>query len=108
MQLHKPDPEFTHSPRARKNFLLALRLALMLTGVLWFIQIADSYLGLGLGRYGLRPRDLEGLLGILTAPLLHGSYEHIFSNTAPLVVSLTVMLYIYLALLSIQNSLTSI
>jgi membrane associated rhomboid family serine protease len=95
MHLHKPDPEFTHSAKARYNFRLALKIALVFTGILWFIQIADSYLGLSLGRFGLRPRDAEGLLGILTAPLLHGSFEHVFSNTAPLIVSLTTLLYLY-------------
>ena len=95
MRLHKPDPEFTHSRRAQKNFLLALKAALYVTGVLWFVTFADQYLGLGLARFGLRPRDLEGLIGIFTAPLLHGSSEHLFSNTAPLIVSLTTILYIY-------------
>jgi membrane associated rhomboid family serine protease len=95
MQLHKPDPEYLSSPRAARNFGLALRLALATTGVIWFIWLSDAYLDLGLARYGLRPRDAEGLLGIVTAPLLHADLEHIFSNTLPLIVSLTAMLYLY-------------
>lgn len=95
MQLHKPDPRFSHSRKARKNFLLALQIALAVTGVLWFILITDQYLDLGLGRFGLRPRDSMGLLGVLTAPLLHGGAEHLFANTAPLIVSLTTILYLY-------------
>ena len=95
MHLGKPDPHFTSSPRAQRNFKLALKMALSLVGFLWMILIVDSVLGLGLARFGLRPKHLEGLIGIFTAPLLHGSAEHLFSNTLPLVVSLTTMLYLY-------------
>lgn len=95
MHLGKPDPHFTSSPRAQRNFKLALKIALFLVGLLWVILIVDSVLGLGLARFGLRPKHLEGLIGIFTAPLLHGSAEHLFSNTLPLVVSLTTILYLY-------------
>lgn len=95
MQLDKPDPEFISSRRAQKNFSMALRVTLATVAVVWFVWISDAYLGLGLNRYGLRPRDLQGLLGVFTAPLLHGDLEHVFSNTLPLIISLTAMLYIY-------------
>ncbi len=95
MQLQTPDPDFISSQRAASNFSLAVRLALMFTAFVWFVFIADAYLGLGLNRHGLRPRDAEGLLGIFTAPLLHGDLEHILSNTLPLVISLTAVLYLY-------------
>jgi membrane associated rhomboid family serine protease len=95
MQLGKPDPRFTSSPRARSNFILALKVALWMVALLWLILIVDNTLGLGLARFGLRPRHLEGLLGIITAPLLHSGAEHLFSNTLPLLISLTTILYLY-------------
>ncbi len=95
MHLGKPDPSFTSSPRAQRNFKLALKIAFCLLGFLWVILIIDSVLGLGLLRFGLRPRHLEGLLGVLTAPLLHGGPEHLFSNSLPLMISLTTILYLY-------------
>ena len=63
--------------------------------VLWVILILDSVLGLGLAQYGLRPRKLSGLIGVFTAPLLHGGFEHLFSNSLPLLISLTMVLYLY-------------
>lgn len=63
--------------------------------MLWVVLIVDYTLGLGLNRFGLRPRHLEGLLGLFTAPLLHGSAEHLFSNTLPLIISMTTILYLY-------------
>ncbi|MEM1411706.1 MAG: rhomboid family intramembrane serine protease [Pseudomonadota bacterium] len=95
IQVHKPDPDYISSPRAAQNFSLALRLAIAVTAVIWFIWLSDAYLDLNLARFGLRPRDAEGLLGILTAPLLHANFEHLFSNTLPLLISLTAILYLY-------------
>lgn len=95
MHLGKPDPRFTSSPRATRNFTLALKIALFTVGVLWTILIVDSVLGLHLARFGLRPQHIEGLIGIFTAPLLHGGAEHLFSNTLPLIISLTTILYLY-------------
>lgn len=36
--------------------------------------------------WGIRPRSVEGLWGILFAPFLHGSAEHLLANTVPLVI----------------------
>ena len=95
MHLGKPDSRFTSSPRAQRNFKLAFKLTFWFAGLLWAILIADTVFGLGLARYGLRPRHLDGLVGIFTAPLLHSGAEHLFSNTLPLVISLTTVLYLY-------------
>ena len=95
MHISKPDPSFIASRRAQRNFSLALKIALWSVLLLWVILVADSVLGLDLARFGLRPRHVSGLIGILTAPLLHGGFEHLFSNTLPLLISLTAILYLY-------------
>jgi hypothetical protein len=95
MALGKPDPRFTHSKRARSSFRLALKISLVVVGVLWAIFVIDAVFGLRLGRFGLRPGSVPGLAGILFAPLLHGSVQHLLSNTIPLLISLTATLYLY-------------
>jgi len=95
MALGKPDPRYSLSPRARSSFRLALKIALVFIGILWTIFIIDAVFGLRLGRFGLRPGSIPGLVGIVTAPLLHGSVQHLLSNTIPLLISLTATLYLY-------------
>ncbi|MEM9360832.1 MAG: rhomboid family intramembrane serine protease [Pseudomonadota bacterium] len=34
--------------------------------------------------FGLLPRHVSGLDGVIGMPLLHGSFEHLISNTPPL------------------------
>ena len=36
--------------------------------------------------YGLKPRNLKGLLGIITSPFLHGSWNHVYNNSITMVV----------------------
>ncbi len=52
---------------------------------LWSIEIIDFLVfGGRLDRYGIRPRSLSGLWGILFAPLLHGGFNHLMANTVPM------------------------
>jgi membrane associated rhomboid family serine protease len=95
MALDKPDPRFTQSKRAKSSFRLAIRISLIVIGVLWVIFLIDAALGLRLGRFGLRPGSIPGLVGILFAPLLHANLQHLLSNSFPLLISLTATLYLY-------------
>ena len=58
---------------------------LALTAVVWIVQIVNDQDGYALDRFGLRPRSVSGLWGVLTMPFLHASWDHLLSNTAPLV-----------------------
>lgn len=95
MSLQQPDPRYTLSRRSKANFVLALKVSAAFLAFLWLIFIVDALFGLGLGRFGLRPGSLPGLIGLITAPLLHGSAGHMFSNSLPLLISLTAMLFVY-------------
>lgn len=56
------------------------------TGVLYVSEAVDTLLGGALNYEGIRPRQLDGLYGILWAPLLHDGWEHLVANTVPVLV----------------------
>ena len=95
MQIHVPDPAYTGSTRSRENFRLAVKLALGFVALLWLIQILSWGLDVGPEDFGVRPRQAIGLLGILTAPLVHGDFGHLLANSLPLAILGTTMLYLY-------------
>ena len=95
MRVDVPDPAWSSSERARANFHLAAGIALGFVALIWLIQALNWALDLELGRFGVRPREFAGLPGILVAPLLHGSFSHLATNTVPLLVLGTGMLYLY-------------
>jgi len=60
---------------------------LSLTLLCWAIFVLNNLLWGGhLNGYGITPRHVAGLPGILWSPFLHGSFEHIAANTLPLLV----------------------
>jgi membrane associated rhomboid family serine protease len=65
----------------------AAKLVAVIVGLLWAVEIVDQVaLDDRLQAWGIRPRTLSGLWGILTAPFLHGDFAHLIANTPPLVV----------------------
>jgi membrane associated rhomboid family serine protease len=58
----------------------------ILVAVLWIIKVLEWTTGKDIGMYGIRPRSISTLYTIFTGPLIHGSWEHLASNSVPLLV----------------------
>jgi len=71
--------------------LVGLRLGLFAAS-LWLVFIADWILPVDFNRWGIVPRRLDGLWGILFSPFLHANLGHLLSNFLPLVVLLALLL----------------
>ena len=53
----------------------------------WSVELVDRVAyGGSLERFGIHPRDVAALWGILAAPLLHGGWAHLAANTLPFIV----------------------
>jgi membrane associated rhomboid family serine protease len=54
--------------------------------VLFAIELLDYWLADDLAREGgIRPRRIEGLDGVVLAPLLHVNFAHLYGNSVPLI-----------------------
>lgn len=54
--------------------------------MLYVVELVDTVLGNRLDGAGVKPRDVDGLDGIVFAPLLHAGWAHLVANTVPLLV----------------------
>ena len=63
--------------------------------ILWCIKSAEILFSIDMHMFAVYPQTLNGSVGVITAPLIHGSLEHIFSNSLPLLVLLTALFYGY-------------
>ena len=59
---------------------------LTFAGILWAVEIINAALSHRLNVFGIYPRELIGLWGLLLWPFLHGSIQHLAVNTTPFVV----------------------
>jgi membrane associated rhomboid family serine protease len=60
---------------------------LVFVGLCWLVFVVNNVMCRGyFSHYGIVPRTILGLRGILVAPFLHASFAHILANTVPLLI----------------------
>lgn len=59
---------------------------LVMLVAMWALELIDVVLRGGLDAYGIRSRELDGLIGVPLSPLLHGGFGHLMANTIPFLV----------------------
>jgi membrane associated rhomboid family serine protease len=64
---------------------------LIFVGLIWGVFLIDLILPWAFTDWGVTPRTLSGLVGVITMPFLHWSFGHVVSNTIPLVVLLLLL-----------------
>jgi membrane associated rhomboid family serine protease len=65
---------------------------LVIVGLIWAVFLLDLVVPVELNAYGLVPRTLRGLFGVLTMPFLHANFGHLLANTIPLLVLLLLLI----------------
>jgi membrane associated rhomboid family serine protease len=72
--------------RTRMRPLNAALLILGLLALMWVLELWDQSTGGWLDQFGIHARELDGLPGIFSAPMLHAGMGHLISNTVPFAV----------------------
>jgi membrane associated rhomboid family serine protease len=70
----------------------------VLVTALWVVKLIEVQSGHSLAEYGVFPRTLSGLKGVITSPFIHGDMRHLVSNSLPLLILAGVLFYFYKSL----------
>ncbi|MFK5891493.1 MAG: rhomboid family intramembrane serine protease [Flavobacteriaceae bacterium] len=62
---------------------------------LWIVLLLDFRFNLHLLYYGIYPRTLNGMIGIIASPFIHKGITHLANNSLPLFVLLLYLFYFY-------------
>jgi membrane associated rhomboid family serine protease len=62
---------------------------------MWFVKVLEFAGGTSYSNLGILPRTFRGSIGIITGPLIHGDFMHLFSNTLPFLVLGILLFYFY-------------
>lgn len=81
--------------RERDQLLAALKTSVVAVGFLWVLHFLRLFLLQSPGAWGIVPRRLEGIHGILTAPLAHSGFGHLANNSVPLLATIFLLTYFY-------------
>ena len=81
----------------KKEYTLwqSMRWPVFFVAVLWLIEGICIIFNIRFYDLGIIPRTSSGIPGIFLSPFIHGNYEHLLSNTLPLVVVGTGLFYFY-------------
>ena len=78
-----------------KSIWPIIRWPLFFVILLWIIELLSVYFDYRLLWLGVIPRTISGIPGIFFSPFIHGNYEHLLSNTLPLLVVGSGLIYFY-------------
>lgn len=81
--------------RDKLKVIESLAYPVLFVVILWMIKFFEIMSGYSFAQFGILPRHIVGLPGILTAPLIHGDFYHLGSNTLPLIILGIIILYFY-------------
>ena len=63
--------------------------------VIWTVYWYEIRFQVNLNQYGIYPRSVKGLKGIVFSPFLHGSVDHLYNNSIPLAMLTAALVYFY-------------
>jgi membrane associated rhomboid family serine protease len=78
-----------------KSILKSFIPALIFVAILWIVKGVEIYYSKSFVNYGLYPRSIEDLRGIILMPFLHDDLKHLFSNSVPLLILGATLSYFY-------------
>jgi len=82
----------------KKELIHAVKFPLFFVCILTCIHLYATFYDVKLSHWGVYPREINGLFGIFSSVLVHGSWEHLFNNSVPLLVLGTALFYFYKSL----------
>ncbi len=82
-------------PIEKRRFIHSLIFPSILIITLIFIKLIEELENVRLTEWGIRPLSIDGIKGILTSPLIHGDWGHLYSNSISLFVLGVALFYFY-------------
>lgn len=79
----------------RKRFFLSLISPGIFLLIIWLVKLVEIGLHLDFTALGIFPLKVKGLIGIITAPLVHEDFGHLISNSGPILILGTGLFYFY-------------
>lgn len=79
----------------KNKFLNALIYPVLFVLIIGLIHLVQYVFDISFLNYGVYPRSFKGLIGVITSPLIHGDFNHLFNNSIPLLILGTSIFYFY-------------
>jgi membrane associated rhomboid family serine protease len=78
-----------------RSYIGSSIIPIRLVFLMWAVFSFEFFWQIDLTFLGIMPRTLWGLVGVVTAPMIHGGIEHLISNTFPLLFLGSALFFFY-------------
>lgn len=85
----------TTSDEEKKKIIKSLFFPALFLAIIWIIKFSEFVFGIELVFLGVYPLKWEGLIGIITSPLIHGDWSHLMANTVSVFLLMSFLFYFY-------------
>ena len=79
----------------KKKLINILKYPVLFVITMWLVKLIEIYFNIPYVKYGVLPRKLDGLRGVLFSPLIHGDFNHLINNSLPIIVLGSGIIYFY-------------
>lgn len=79
----------------KKRFLFALFFPINFIVLIWIVKLIEIYFNISFVEWGVLPRSISGLKGILLMPFIHSDYSHLINNSIPILILGSSLFYFY-------------
>lgn len=79
----------------KKKYFHTTLIPILFLAICWMTFFLEFSLNISFSHYGLFPRDLSHIYGIITMPFLHNDIKHLIANSIPFFVLLSFIFYFY-------------
>ena len=62
---------------------------------MWLVKLLEFISAGDFARFGVFPRKIAGLIGVLFSPFIHGDWMHLFNNSLPVLFLGAILFYFY-------------
>lgn len=77
------------------NILPKLLFPIAIVSIMWIVKIVEVIQNHKFTRWGIFPRDLDGAIGIVTAPFIHSDWQHLMTNSLPMLMLASIIMVFY-------------
>lgn len=77
------------------NILPKLLFPIAVVGIMWIVKIIEVIQNHKFTRWGIFPRDLDGMIGIISAPFIHSDWQHLMTNSLPMLMLVSIIMVFY-------------
>ena len=69
-----------------KEFFFILIIPFVFLLIMWIVKFVEIQFNLSFVKFGIYPKDINSLSGILFSPFIHKDFTHLFNNSYPILI----------------------